>query len=365
MSMGPHASDEYICPCCKGSLDLRADSLDCVSCKVSYPVDDEIADFSRGAYYDHFDAGNSQLSAEHERGLDDELIGTRARILDFYLPRLRSLREAGSAGDPLRVLDCGCGNGLSVDLLRDAGFAAWGNDISMLRKWQWQRRVHRNRLFVADGATLPFPDGYFDVVISSGVLEHVGVRESAGPPYAVQALLERDSLRGRFLGELLRVTGSGGRVWLDFPNGAFPIDFWHGFGAGGVRWHSLREGFLPTVREIRDQVGSLGNGQWAVRPLSPHGRLHFRRARRHWFGRALHAPADWFFRAMRLPLLKELAGSPLNPHLVIEIRSPRDRPSAAPGRQVRSRRTCKYPLVLHDPPSSGVAALEVISEYLL
>jgi SAM-dependent methyltransferase len=74
---------------------------------------------------------------------------------------------------PLRVLDSGCGNGQAVDILNAAGFEAWGHDLSALRKWQWRTRARRDRLVVADGNALPFPAGFFDVIIASGVLEHV------------------------------------------------------------------------------------------------------------------------------------------------------------------------------------------------
>jgi len=114
------------------------------------------------------------------------------------------------------------------------------------------------------------------------------------------------------------VVAPAGELWLDFPNGAFPIDFWHGPRAGGARVHALAEGFLPTVREVRGHLARLGPG-WRVRPLSPHGRLACRQVRRHWYGRLLYLPAAAFLWSTRLPLLRRLAGSPLNPYLVLAI----------------------------------------------
>ena len=280
-----------VCPHCKVPLDV---TFCCPSCVRCYPD----GDFAEGRYYDQFDDTTTLTPAARE-GLQLELEGTRRRILDYYLPLL----PPGA-----RVLDCGCGNGLSVDLLTERGFDAWGNDLSQLRKWQWREREQRDRLVVASGLSLPFPDDAFDVVISSGVLEHIGVSETSIPRYAVTPLPNRDELRAAFLRELLRVAPT---VYLDFPNGAFPIDFWHSDAPGGARFHSLREGFLPTFREVRALVPSA-----KVTALSPYKRLQFRQAAQHWYGRVLGKPADWYFRFMP----RFIAKSALNPFLVLGVR---------------------------------------------
>ena len=306
----------YVCPQCRGSLAGAPEGLSCASCGVLYPVTDGIADFAGGAYYDSFDG--QELATGHLEGLENEVGGTRSRIEGYYLPLLRRLarrlgpKKLGLPPGEVRVLDCGCGNGLSVDLLRDAGFAAWGNDLSALRKWQWRERRHRDQLLVADARQLPFPGGFFHAVLSSGVIEHIGVAETGGETYTVRPLPDRDGQRVRFLGELLRVLGTGGELWLDFPNGAFPIDFWHGTQAGGARVHPLDEGFLPTLREVRGYLAQIPGG-WRARPLSPHGRLACRQVRRQWYGRLLYLPAAAFLWSTRLPGLRSLAGSPLNP----------------------------------------------------
>ena len=295
-----------ICPTCKSPLD----DSHCASCNITYPVDDRIADFSRGRYYDSFDPGQT-LTDEHNAGLALELEGTRRRIDDFYGPLIRRFQP-----DARRVLDCGCGNGLAVDLLSDHGYEAWGNDLSQLRKWQWRQREMRERLVVADGSNLPFPDGFFDVVIASGVIEHIGVEEFGVPHYTVRPKPTRDIERAAFALELLRVTRAGGHIFIDCPNGAFPIDFWHGDAAGGARRHSRDEGFLPAPSEIR----ALFAGH-DVEFLSPYRRLQFGQASRHWYGRVLGPPVGLFFRSMRLPLIKRLAASPLNPFLVAKVQS--------------------------------------------
>jgi SAM-dependent methyltransferase len=283
-------------------------ALVCASCNTSYGVEDGIADFSCGRYYDSFDPGQV-LGDEHNAGLALELEGTRRRIDDFYGPLIRRHQP-----DARRVLDCGCGNGLAVDLLSNAGYEAWGNDLSRLRKWQWRQRTTRERLVVADGTTLPFPDAHFDAVIASGVIEHIGVEEHGVPHYTVRPKATRDEERRAFAAELLRVTRKGGSIFLDCPNGAFPIDFWHGDAPGAARRHPRDEGFLPHPRELR----ALFAGR-DVEFLSPYRRLQFGQASRHWYGRLLSRPAGAFFRVMQWPLAKRLAASALNPFLVVKI----------------------------------------------
>ena len=298
--------DALICPRCHAPLQGDSQVLHCAN-GHEWPVDDRIADFAGGNYYDHFDP-ETDLRAGHLEGLELELEGTRRRIVDFYAPMIRP----GS-----RVLDCGCGNGLSVDLLNDAGFDAWGNDLSALRKWQWRERQRRDRLVVASALSLPFPDGFFDVIVSSGVIEHIGVEETGVPRYTVRALPNRDELRLAFFRELSRVLAPGGTLYVDCPNGAFPIDFWHADAPGRPRFHSVREPFLPRYGELR-AYALAARPNATVEPLSPYRRLQFRQASRHWLGRTFSRPADLFLRMMTVRPFRFLAASFMNPFLVVK-----------------------------------------------
>src|SRR6058998_1366493 len=120
----------YRCPGCRAGLDADSASLQCPKCGVTYPVGNQIADFAGGAYYDNF-TDASALSPEHLRGLELEKDGATTRIAAYYLPRIASVLCGGGrprppvprrAGAPAttqglhaRVLDAGCGNGISVD----------------------------------------------------------------------------------------------------------------------------------------------------------------------------------------------------------------------------------------------------------
>lgn len=313
----PITSRELVCPRCHAELSESSDVLSCRNCLAEYSTAGGVADFAQGDYYDQFDGDESDLLECQLCGLCNEDSGVEARIEDFYLPLIAQYRSRAERRS-VRVLDSGCGNGMSVDLLHRRGIEAWGNDLSALRKWQWRQRESKERLVVADTKSLPFRDEFFDIVLSSGVLEHIGVDEIGGDTYSVTPRPSRDEERLAFVQELLRVVRPDGVVYLDFPNGAFPIDFWHGTVPGGARFHPLSEGFLPKTGEIRGYLQSLG--QFGLRPLSPRTRLRMRQVGQHWWGRALRAPMRGVLGLMELPGLEFLAGSPLNPYLVLEVR---------------------------------------------
>jgi SAM-dependent methyltransferase len=65
-----------------------------------------------------------------------------------------------------RVLDFGCGNGEVVALLRAQGWDAWGTDIALPYQ-------HSERISLIESGRSKFPDGWFDLVISQEVFEHV------------------------------------------------------------------------------------------------------------------------------------------------------------------------------------------------
>src|SRR5262245_10189440 len=96
-----------------------------------------------------------------------------------------------------RVLDVGCGVGQVVGQLTQAGFEAYGVDVSEPNIERARRFSSRCQFY--DGKHLPFEDGYFASVGALNVLEHVEEPEA-------------------FIPEVVRVVERGGKVVLSSPN---------------------------------------------------------------------------------------------------------------------------------------------------
>ncbi len=112
----------------------------------------------------------------------------------FYAKYADTLRPPKPAA---RVLDVGCGAGQVVGRLTQAGFEAYGVDVSEPNIARARKFSERCQMY--DGKHLPFPDRHFTCVGALNVLEHVEEPEA-------------------FIRELVRVTEPGGRVVVSSPN---------------------------------------------------------------------------------------------------------------------------------------------------
>lgn len=125
-----------------------------------------------------------------------------------------TVRPAGGS----RLLDLGCGNGWSSELLHAEGFDVTGLEVT---SEAFSRPAADGLRFVVGSAeSIPFADGHFDAVSSYQVLEHV--------PDPAVALLE-----------MVRVTRGGGRILVAGPNLLSPLNTMRQV-AGGP-WRADRE----------------------------------------------------------------------------------------------------------------------------
>lgn len=104
-----------------------------------------------------------------------------------------------------KVLDLGCGNGISARLLNQADFDVVGTDISSLfleEAQAWENP--RLRYQICDVMELPFEDESFNVICSNELVEHLPDVETA-------------------LTEMIRVVCKGGRIVISGPNLCSPL----------------------------------------------------------------------------------------------------------------------------------------------
>ena len=198
-----------VCPVCHGGLDESGSGLHCRRCGL---------DFETNAHgYLEFALDRScfdTASTTDEHAELQSSAGARRMDEEYIIPYL--LRETG------RYLDAGCGVGRTVTRLLDLGQEAYGIDLPCLSVY-WKRFGNDpSRFFNCDAGRMPFPDDYFDAVISLGVIEHVGTING-------EATLAKSYLddRRQYAAELLRVTRPGGRIMVSCPNKRFLVDPQH------------------------------------------------------------------------------------------------------------------------------------------
>ena len=84
--------------------------------------------------------------------------------------------RAASGRPGLTLLDCGCGTGVNLPLLRRHG-RAFGFDLTW-RGLEFARAHGAARVACADVTRIPFPDGQFDVVTSFDVLQTLTLEQA-------------------------------------------------------------------------------------------------------------------------------------------------------------------------------------------
>lgn len=266
------------------------------------------------------DAGLAAAETTSEEYAEDQQ-GSWRRFFDDYLYPFIA-REPHR-----RVLEVGTGLGMGITFLVESGIEAYGIDLPSLSRY-WARIQNDPRHFLhCDGAAMPFPDGYFDVVYTLGVIEHIG---SVVGHYTLRE--DFQARRRNFADEILRVTRPGGRILVSCPNKAFPIDLAHEPTDAATppgklrfrRWFYDRTGM--TVHPVwgtyhllsYGEVESLfcgNNRAESMRPLPLRGYFTFTR-----FGSGPFGFLKPLVAACVNNIPPVLLKSPLNPFVIAEIR---------------------------------------------
>lgn len=176
---------------------------------------------------------------------DDEYYRLHAPLFS----EAESRREVGAMIELLgipagsRILDAPCGWGRHTRLFAEAGYPAWGIDLSpaLLRRARSRKRI-RAHYAAADLRRVPFADGVFDVVIN--VFTSLGIFHT-----------DREDLR--MLREARRVLAPGGRLLLESMHRDDVVRHF----AARDRW-TLPDGTVVRARRSFDPVTGLSHEHW-------------------------------------------------------------------------------------------------------
>lgn len=304
-----------VCPICHVVLDSVEGGRLCSRCQRSF--NPNLHGFLEFALNRSFFGTTS--TTENHAELQSSA-GAKRLDEEFIIPYL--LKEPG------RYLDAGCGIGRTVTRLLESGHDAYGIDLPNLAPY-WRRFGNNpDRFFNCDAGKLPFPDDFFDAVISLGVIEHIGTLNG-------EATLadEYREARRLFATELLRVTRPGGRIMVSCPNKRFPVDPQHQvvdeysrddritrlrnaiWGRTGLNLHKTWGRYhLLSYAEVRDLFCRQGGASdFAPLPISGYFGLTIFKSG---FLRPLWPLADLYIN--RMPEL--IRKSWLNPYMLVEIR---------------------------------------------
>jgi SAM-dependent methyltransferase len=293
----------FICPQCREVVVKEEKGWGCRTCNRFFEVSPHGSP--------NFLIGPGFTEDENfERDLHEEKTA-RVTVEGYLLPLLkRTFPDVPSSA--ITVLDVGCGVGMYVDLLREAGYNAWGIDAGRHRPKLWSRRIHPGRLVVADGDAMPFPDGSFDFLFCAGVIEHVGCDGDARTPSPGY-----EEARMRFAKDNVRVVKKDRYLNYTCPNRHFPFDLWHrNTEDNPFRFHWPWDPFLFTLGDFRrlfvHQCGCTGVSALPIRGYWGFLRLN----EKLWQRLGCQAAKIWFETVGSWPLLR---GSFANPWLSVLV----------------------------------------------
>jgi SAM-dependent methyltransferase len=162
--------------------------------------------------------------------------------------RARLFRESFALDENTRILDLGSESGANIHAVLRGTPVRPGNvyiaDIRPHLIAEGHAKYGYVPVLVDEAAPLPFPDGYFDIVFCSSVIEHVTLpKKEIWREYSGRRFRERSRVRQiEFAREIARL---GRQFFVQTPYRHFPIEphSWLPFVAWLPRW-----ALLPVLR---------------------------------------------------------------------------------------------------------------------
>lgn len=236
--MNKNRDNDFVCPQCHGPLCLQDDRLNCGKCPGSFPIISDIPCFASGSSAWRFSTSESTseiIETARNMGWEKSLSKMDKEEANWIHGAGR-FTIAVLASPKKRVLDTGCGwGGLSFWMAKEFGHV-YALDIKLdglqfLKIRAFQEKV--NNITAAQGSlfSLPFPAGFFDVVVLNGVLEWVGTFSKEHPPIVMQEMA---------LNEMARVLHPDGILYVAIEN-RFGLQYFLGYREEhtGLRYISL------------------------------------------------------------------------------------------------------------------------------
>jgi SAM-dependent methyltransferase len=150
--------------------------------------------------------------------------------------------------DGIRVLDVGCGEGgISIAFSKEGKNDVYSIDINPTRVKKSKARAREEKaminLLIADGLSLPFKLGTFDIIICNDVIEHVPKPQQLAK-------------------EVHRSLRNGGFLYLSAPNGISPYSIIHDlhYGLFGLSLmpYGIGKYYLTKIRKINEEYDVYG-----------------------------------------------------------------------------------------------------------
>ena len=175
---------------------------------------------------------NSSFKLEKQFKATEALGGHH--VAQNYLPKL--FQDLG-INHQAKILDIGCGIGIMVRTLGEIGYDAYGLEPGgRFNEIEPEMRPYIYNCYADEyGKIASDKNDKFDVVMSFGVIEHVGTIDG-------HACLSSDFLdyRFQFIEDQIKLLKPGGILLVMGPNRLFPFDFQHG---------SHDYGFLSVIKK--------------------------------------------------------------------------------------------------------------------